>query len=161
MSRLFFVSIVARPADVIMKTASNRGPLRPKKQSGRRVRVGHSVAYGLHPGSHARAEPIGGAKARLAQVFDIVKSGETAHELAFRLPGTEMSDLKNRARVFLDFAIDSVVEGLSDPECYSEADHAIACLHRIFQREANEHVLRAKFTMLIMIGVFETKFAKI
>jgi hypothetical protein len=72
-----------------------------------------------------------------------------------------MSELKTRARALLDFAIDSVAEGLSDPECYSEADHAIACLDRIFQTEANDHVLRAKFTMLIMIGVFETRFAKI
>ena len=69
-----------------------------------------------------------------------------------------MSDLKTRARVFLDFAIDSVIEGLSDPECYSEADHAIACLDRIFQREANEDVLIAQLTM---IGLFETKFARI
>jgi hypothetical protein len=46
-----------------------------------------------------------------------------------------MSDLKTRARVFLDFAIDSVVEGFSDPECYSEADHAITCLDRIFEKE--------------------------
>jgi hypothetical protein len=73
-----------------------------------------------------------------------------------------MSDLKTRARVFLDFAIDSVVEGLSDadsdPECYSEADHAIACLDRIFEREASDDVFIAQLTM---IGLFETKFARI
>jgi|HubBroStandDraft_6_1064221.scaffolds.fasta_scaffold854603_1 hypothetical protein len=74
------------------------------------------------------------------------------------MPGTEMSDLKTRARVFLDFAIDSVVEGFSDPECYSEADHAIACLDRIFEREASEDVLRIQ---LIMMGLLETKFARI
>jgi hypothetical protein len=71
-----------------------------------------------------------------------------------------MSDLKTRARVFLDFAIDSVVEGLSDPECYSEADHAIACLGRIFEREASEDV-RTTHTQLIVMGLFETKFARI
>ena len=78
------------------------------------------------------------------------------------MPGTEMSDLKTRARVFLDFAIDSVVEGRSDPECYSEADHAIACLDRIFQREASEDVLIAQLAaQLIVMGLFETKFARI
>jgi hypothetical protein len=75
------------------------------------------------------------------------------------MPGTEISDLKTRARVFLDFAIDSVVEGLSgDPECYSEADHAIACLDRIFQREVSEDGLTAQLTMT---GFFKTKFARI
>jgi hypothetical protein len=49
------------------------------------------------------------------------------------------------ARCLLDFAIESVVEGLKgDPECYSEADHAIACLGRIFQREASEDGLTAQ-----------------
>jgi len=49
-----------------------------------------------------------------------------------------MSDLTVRARGLLDFAIQSVEEGLADPaqasECFSEAEHAL----RICRQDARE-----------------------
>jgi hypothetical protein len=64
-----------------------------------------------------------------------------------------MSGLKTRARCLLDFAIESVVEGLKgDPECYSEADLPLLVLVEFFKERPVRMVSQLSSPAMAMPG---------
>jgi hypothetical protein len=71
-----------------------------------------------------------------------------------------MSDLNIRARGLLDFALQSVEEGLNDPsatnECFAEADHAIGILKKMLLKEDEFQMAR-----LALLGIFDISFVGI
>lgn len=71
-----------------------------------------------------------------------------------------MSDLNIRARGLLDFALQSVEEGLKDSstksECFAEADHAVGILKKMLLKEDEFQMAR-----LALLGIFDTRFDQI
>jgi hypothetical protein len=71
-----------------------------------------------------------------------------------------MSDLNIRARGLLDFALQSVEEGLKEPstknECFAEADHAIGILKKMLLKEDEFQMAR-----LALLGIFDASFGHI
>ena len=71
-----------------------------------------------------------------------------------------VSDLNIRARGLLEFATQSVEEGLADPssmaECFSEADQALRILGKTLRKEDE-----FRFAQLALLGVFDISFARV
>ena len=68
-----------------------------------------------------------------------------------------MSDLAIRARGLLDFALQSVDEGLKDStqaaECFNDADHAFRILRKALLKED-----QFRHAQLALMGAFDTSF---
>ena len=75
-------------------------------------------------------------------------------------PRMDTSDLDARARGLLDFALQSVEDGLQDQqngaECFIEADNAIRILQKILVREDE-----FRHAQLALLGLFDASFMRI
>jgi len=71
-----------------------------------------------------------------------------------------MSDLNVRARGLLDFAIQTIADGLAEPttmaECFGEAEHALRILGKILRKEDE-----FRHAQLALIGVLNIPFTRV